>query len=479
MINAVFLKDVETNSQQQQTAQRSFKLEPIENAYNQIENNTLNNDVEMSDVINVKTETEYLNVNEDEETEGEETGDEIDMEDDLEKKIEESIASDILLNQPNQSSATWNDNHIPNYGNSRRIDFNQSQPTTSNVNFHENMGRFEEKNKSQPTTSNRVFHENHRQFEEKNKAQPSSVDGIFNESKQQYEKEDKFSDEKHQGDGERKMFKKNYDKQDPDGLEANYLEFAELIEAFKKKEEIRIENEMKEITEKIMQNNEEDDTTELLKRLEKLLEEKTRRVNQTAIEESEKAEKELENKRNEYLAELFNENFDITKWDNLIVKNIKTDSKPSTSTSSSFGGQDYRRFANEKKPNLSYNQFINKTKVEPLIKKSHMRHQVDLLVDGNIKKLHSRGAANNIPIEMVTDIKNQKEVICRAVQKYLRPYLKDDTIEEAAFKTISKKLTDDHFERNCFGKKNDWHSFHFILFIDFLLHFQLHRSRRH
>lgn len=418
-----------------------------------MENNTSNNDVEMSEpVINVKTE--YLNVNEDEETEDEGTGDEIDMEDDLERKIEESIASDILLNQPNQSSATWNDNQIPNYKNSHRIDSNRSQPTTSNVVFHENKDTSEEKNKSQATTSNRVFHENDQQFEEKNKPQKSSVNGIFNERKQQYEKENKFSDENHQeSDGERKMFKKNYDKQDPDGLEANYLEFAELVEAFKKKEEIRIENEMKEITEKITQNNEEYDGTELLKRIEKLVEEKERSVNQTAIEESEKAEKELENKRNEYLAELFNENFDITKWVNLIVKNIKSDPKPSTS--SSFGGQDYRRFANEKKPNLSYDQFINKTKAEPLIKKSHVRHQVDLLVDGNIKKLHNRGAASNIPIKMVTEIQNQKEVICRAVQKYLRPYLDDDTIEEEAFKTISKKLTEDHFERNCFGKKND------------------------
>lgn len=222
--------------------------------------------------------------------------------------------------------------------------------------------------------------------------------------------------------------------------------------------------------------------SELMKRLNKVIDEMQKQKAEIALEEQQKSDEKHEEMCTQFLQETFDAFFDQTKWEEKIpIRNEqKNDSRPSSSKHEEMTSQYLRetygesfdrskwdsKFSihNDSRPStsssslpnkshetdrkrLNFNEFLHirkKPKVE-LEKAKALK-----LYEECSKKMHKQG--KSIPEEIIKPVLKTKEVICGHVKRFLQPLAKKHSLNDKVFTLIAREATTKHFKNENYGK---------------------------
>lgn len=168
----------------------------------------------------------------------------------------------------------------------------------------------------------------------------------------------------------------------------------------------------------------------------------------------EKAEEQKERERDKFLQNLFGPVCDFSAF-NQICRINADDEKPSTST-----GQHHRRpqaasSDTEDKKDIkpvTWRNFMGLPKKEADHKKTDKQHYVSVILDEHIKLKHKQNKLDEVPVQAIKHVKQDKELIKSKVDRVLQPLLQQKKITTKQYESLCKTTTHTCFDVGIYGE---------------------------
>lgn len=241
---------------------------------------------------------------------------------------------------------------------------------------------------------------------------------------------------------------------DEDNIDWNGL--GELMEQYSQDLEAQLEVEREQLIKMKNEGLDQSQLKEVLQKLQKLRKKEDMLVAQKAKEEQKQSEQEKEKKQDSFMQSLFGPGFDASDFE----QRLKFDTKPTTSRGYSSNSNrttpNHSTETEDAKQKVTYKDIIDKPKVQPDYERPANHHQVSLFLNDQIKLKQTENKLDTVPEKAIKIVRDDKTIIKQKVERYLKPYYDNGSINKRTFEQICKEITRNHYELNDFG--NDIYS---------------------